>query len=1138
MDFTCKGCSLSFKDQFALFMHFSTNLCVAKQTEKTDFCPSTESENRTVLDLKHLRSEGSNVCEVCGKYCWPFRGLAKHIFTHVGAMPYFCPFCHFSSLSKLHLQIHIFHHGSRAKNGNQKFLSKLNKAHVCDLCSCAFTDWKDLAIHYVKHLKEAPFKCGICCVVFLEELDFIIHRHLHKVSPFCELCQVSFNTRLDCLEHVLTHNKSKMFRKFSLVVPCERLKRLKANWYHDFFSGSSICDQYSLDNPNQSHNFFAEENSSACFENREESKFLYLNCPSTQTASQQPPASSDFTSTDKFGNFQNINFDVGENGTALSKAALENREEDESILGLSVKPLEFDSSGYEKTLERTINPLECSNNLKPSSTNELDANIAVTSDMCAIETESIQSSVHPIKCSNTKLKLKEPFVNLAEFPGYMQDIESCRNFKKKQKLKVDLRKLRRQKNLRSSVLNKSPLFSEDESIDENLHKRKRGTDYDFYSMQFITNHSKPVFDYSKRNNHKNDEVEIRENVSHLCEVIFEEGEEDVSLNCSLSKKFTKCDSASEKPPEECLNSSILSRSYQTSFQRKWNFTYTFVDGRYKLIKIPNNNCTKQQLNCYKDADTFNKDESKHEVGILSSDGKENVCEGNSNEQMTKGEMCDIDITCDEQKSEELVYISNMFQKKNYKFDYQMVNSNPIVRKLSSKETPVNLKLDNSKIWYETQHNILYSPNYWRKPSKNKENKGDHLVDLVRNLKEVFILLDKLPSYVHDMPSFRKYLKANKNKNGHLSSLYQKSSNLSGLSGKSRMPLKVKKTNLKNKTPITNIENSSSDDSTFSDNSSSTGEMLHRVHGKPRRQRVGGTHKTNKTNSKTKRTTSKLPVRSIPQKTEEDFSSDDFTFSDSSSSTDEMLHRLPGSNQRQTNKTNSKTKRTASKLPVKFIPQKTEDFSFNDSLSDDSTFSESLSIGEMLHCSHGSPQRRRVCGTRKINKKNSKTKKTASKLPVRSSPQNTLEDSSATETCPEFFSDSSSGISDFMHRWLLNSKRNSGSSSSQKSALPSVRTKKSIPKVHQKLPHKHKRKPKTSLNSIRERQPFVHLWKLPNNIYERHLKCKPIMLSSLSPMIEKIEESCEKQPATSQVLQDHNYCLPSVSSSILLEHNYC
>ncbi|CAL1299060.1 unnamed protein product [Larinioides sclopetarius] len=958
MDFTCRGCSLSFKDQFAFFMHFFTNLCVAKQSRGTDFCPNLENENRTVLDLKHLRSEGSNVCEICGKYCWAFGGLAKHIFTHVGAMPFFCPFCQFSSLSKFHLQKHIYRHGSQARNGNQKFNPKLNKAHVCDFCNSAFTDWKDLALHYVKHLKATPFKCIQCCVMFLEERDFIIHRHLHNYSSFCELCRMPFNNRIDRLEHVLAHNQSKMFRKFTLAVPYERLMRLRANWYNDLFSGSSICDKFSLDNTNESHNFFTEENNTARFENPKGSKLVYLNYPSTQTVSQQPPELYNFSSADSF---QNINFDVEENVTALSKDTLDIQEGDELILGFSEKPLEFDSLDYEKLPKRTINPLEYSNNLKPSSENELDANITVASDIFDIETKS-KSSAHPIKFSNTNLKLKEPFADSPKLAGYVQNSKSCRNFSKLQcrKRKSSVRKLQHEKNFESSILRKRLLVSEDRSIDENLHKDKSDTDYNFYTMQFVTNHSKPLYDYSKPNDRKNEEVEIRGNVSHLCEVIFEEGEEDVSLNYSLFKEFTKYDSASDKILKRSVNSSISPGNYQTSSCGEWNFTYTFVDGQYKLIKIPQK-FKKQQINCCKDND--------------------------------------------------------------------------------------------------------------------KENKTVPLIDLVRNLKEVFIALDKLPSYVQDMPSFRKYIKSKKDKDGHFSSAYKKGSKLSGLSSKRRIPLKVKKTNLKSNT----VENSSSDDSSvddgsFSDCSSSADEMLHHVHAKLQTQRVCSTHKGNKT----KKTASKLFAKSVPQKLVKDDSSSDYsTFSDNSSSP-----------------------------------------------------------GKILHHPHGSSQRPMVDGTRKNAKQIFKTKKIASKLPAKCVPQKTVDYSSATETCPEFFSDSSSDISDFMHRWLFNSKRKVANNSPHKNASSSVRTKKSIPKPRRKPPCKPTRKPQSSLNSVQTRKPFVHLWKLPKSIYEKHLKGKPIMLSSLSPLIEKIEEFREKQPSTSQVLQDHTYCLPSVSSSILLEHNYC
>ncbi|XP_055945651.1 uncharacterized protein LOC129976222 [Argiope bruennichi] len=905
MDFTCKGCSLSFKDQFAFFMHFFSNLCIAKQRE------STEKENRTVLDVKHLRSNESNVCEVCGKFCWPFAGLAKHILTHVGAMPYFCPFCHFSSLSKLHLQLHISSHSSRAINGNQKFPSNLNHVHVCDSCNCAFTDWKDLAVHYVKHLKEAPFKCNICCMMFLEKDDFNIHRHLHKISPFCEFCQLSFNNRLDCLEHVLSHNKSKMFRKFSLVVPYERLMKLKTSWYHDFFSGPSICDQHLLDNSSQSRNFLTEENDSANFENQKDDKLLHLNYPSAQTV----PSTL-------------IDIDIKENVVHICEATLESRKKDKNICSLSEKPMVSDSLNCEETLERAINTFGYSNNLKISSENELNSDITCTSDVCAIETESTRSSVHPKKCSNTKQKFKTSDC-LVRLPNYVQDTESCKNFSNVQSYEFkNFNKSWKEANFRSTILNKNSLVSENRSNDNKLQlshqtlHRRAVANYDFYSMQFTSSHSKPMFDYSVHNNQKIDEVEIRENVSHLCEVIFEEGEEEISFNCGLPKKFIKC-STSKRTSEANSDLFKFSNIYETSLKRKLNGNITVVsaDDQNNLVKVLNNNHNKQQLNFCKDANKFYKNESEQGVRILSSTAEEKFSGSTS----------------------------------------------------------------------------------------DKANKINCLIDLVRNLKDVFVVLEKLPNYVHDMSSFRKYKNINNNSN-KLSLAYQKDSKKSRLKAKNSIPQRVKKKNFKTNACSTFSDSSLFNAFTSSESSSSTDEMLHHSLGKHQKWKMSGTDK-NKAYSKTKRTTSQSSVESIFQKSEED--------------------------------------------------------------------------------------------------------------------------SSTTESS-ETDSDSSSDISDFMHRWLLNFPKNNDSNSPNNTFS---RTKKSVVKLCQKQPRKHSSQLQTSLNSVQMKKPFVHLWKLPDYIYEKHKKCEPIMLSSLPSMFEKTEYVFQKQQVTSQVLHDHNYCLPFVNCSFLVEHDY-
>ncbi|GFR13789.1 uncharacterized protein TNCT_243781 [Trichonephila clavata] len=220
MDITCSVCHLKFQNEVVFTEHFVTEHTaitlvpqgITSNSQRENLDNSVEIVP-TSQDSR-FSSPCSKRCEICGFHSLQPCVLASHILTHIGAMPYFCQLCTFSTISKLHLLHHISSHDHLIKNRSNYVLKSKFNTHECESCIAVFPNWIKLTLHYMQHLKEMPFKCEICRLLFSERKDFIIHNHLHKVILGCDMCQNNFSTRADLLKHVLSHNTSKAFRKF------------------------------------------------------------------------------------------------------------------------------------------------------------------------------------------------------------------------------------------------------------------------------------------------------------------------------------------------------------------------------------------------------------------------------------------------------------------------------------------------------------------------------------------------------------------------------------------------------------------------------------------------------------------------------------------------------------------------------------------------------------------------------------------------------------------------------------------------------------------------------------------------------------------------------------------------------------
>ncbi|GFT24761.1 uncharacterized protein NPIL_215031 [Nephila pilipes] len=227
MDITCSVCHQKFQNEMVFTNHFVTKhtaiTLVPQEITSNSQCQIIDKSEKIVAtspDAGLLPSRKPKLCEICGFRSSKPSLYASHILTHIGAMPYFCQYCTFSTISRFHLQEHMSCHKiviqNRIRNGWKTYKSKLNM-HECECCTAVFANWIDLTEHYMQHLKKMPFKCNICRFLFSERKDYIIHSHLHKIVLVCGICHIVFNSRADYFDHVLSHNTSKMFRKFDRV---------------------------------------------------------------------------------------------------------------------------------------------------------------------------------------------------------------------------------------------------------------------------------------------------------------------------------------------------------------------------------------------------------------------------------------------------------------------------------------------------------------------------------------------------------------------------------------------------------------------------------------------------------------------------------------------------------------------------------------------------------------------------------------------------------------------------------------------------------------------------------------------------------------------------------------------------------
>ncbi|GFX55396.1 hypothetical protein TNCV_1060611 [Trichonephila clavipes] len=220
MVITCSMCQLKFQNEVVFTEHFVTkHTAITLVPQEIPSNSQRQNIDNSVEIVPLSQDSGfsppcSKRCEICGFHSLKLCVLASHILTHIGAMPYFCQFCTFSTISRLHLLHHISCHDHLIKNRINYVLKSKFNMHECESCTAVFPNWINLTLHYMQHLKGMPFKCNICRLLFAERKDFIIHNHLHKVILECDVCQNIFSTRADYLKHVLSHNTSKVFRKF------------------------------------------------------------------------------------------------------------------------------------------------------------------------------------------------------------------------------------------------------------------------------------------------------------------------------------------------------------------------------------------------------------------------------------------------------------------------------------------------------------------------------------------------------------------------------------------------------------------------------------------------------------------------------------------------------------------------------------------------------------------------------------------------------------------------------------------------------------------------------------------------------------------------------------------------------------
>ena len=147
------------------------------------------------FDSEDFLTEYRKICVKCNKIFILWKDFENHVMTH--------------RVEK--------EDGECTENDDQEEEEKDCKAHICEICSLAFTNLKTFTAHANKHKGEKTYQCHICDESFLWQVDIIqhlMHIHANPNRKQCDHCMKRFSSKINFEEHMNTHSYKRPHKCF------------------------------------------------------------------------------------------------------------------------------------------------------------------------------------------------------------------------------------------------------------------------------------------------------------------------------------------------------------------------------------------------------------------------------------------------------------------------------------------------------------------------------------------------------------------------------------------------------------------------------------------------------------------------------------------------------------------------------------------------------------------------------------------------------------------------------------------------------------------------------------------------------------------------------------------------------------
>lgn len=136
------------------------------------------------------------VCRWCGRTFKNKRTLDSHSRTHLGATPFKCEVCIYSTSRAERLDSHV-------RRKHEKSCYK----YRCKVCGRTFDQKRHLDIHSLVHFEERLFKCDLCKYSTSRKVYLDTHIRLrHTCSYTCKVCGCTFKNKSDLCRHRRVHS--------------------------------------------------------------------------------------------------------------------------------------------------------------------------------------------------------------------------------------------------------------------------------------------------------------------------------------------------------------------------------------------------------------------------------------------------------------------------------------------------------------------------------------------------------------------------------------------------------------------------------------------------------------------------------------------------------------------------------------------------------------------------------------------------------------------------------------------------------------------------------------------------------------------------------------------------------------------